>query len=229
MGEPKARLDAKRKQLLPNAVAFLIRLLHRTCHFSLLGQEYEAAALSFGKSIIYTTWHFAFPGIVYQFRDRNGLLMVSPSRDGERAAQVLKHLGYLTVRGSTGKGGSMALRQIVSHLQAGQPGGFIADGSRGPAQIAQKGILVLARHSQAPLVPVSMAANPCWRFRSWDRTLLAKPFARVAVAFGPAIWIDAAASAKELEKLRRSLEINLNHLSKVAADHVGLPKALRTF
>jgi lysophospholipid acyltransferase (LPLAT)-like uncharacterized protein len=229
MGEAMARLNAKGMRMMPNSVALLIRLLHRSCHFTLLGQEYEADALRFGKSIIYTTWHFAFPGVVYQFRNRNGLLMVSPSRDGERAAQVLKHLGYLTVRGSTGKGGSMVLRRMVSHLQAGQPGGFIADGSRGPAQVAQKGILVLARHSQAPLVPVSMAANPCWRFRSWDRTLLAKPFSRVAIAFGPAIWVDAGSSAKELEKLRRSLQFNLNHLSTVAADHVGLPKAFRTF
>jgi lysophospholipid acyltransferase (LPLAT)-like uncharacterized protein len=222
MGQIEARLKARRTEILPGSVALLLRLLHRTCHFTLLGQEYEADALSRGRSIIYTTWHFAFPGVVYQFRDRNGLLMVSPSRDGERAAQVLKHLGYLTVRGSSGKGGSMVLRQMVAHLQSGQPGGFIADGSRGPAQVAQRGILVLARHSQAPLVPVSVAANPCWRFRSWDRTLLAKPFARVTVAFGPAIWVDAASSAKELEQLRRSLEMSLNHLSMVAADHVGL-------
>ena len=207
---------------LPQSMASMIRLLHKTCHFTTLGQEYEEAALSFGQSIIYTTWHFAFPGVVYYFRDRNGLLMVSPSRDGDRASRVLGHLGYQTVRGSSGKGGSIVLRQMISHLRSGEPGGFIADGSRGPARLAQKGILVLARHARAPLVPVSMAANPCWRFHSWDRTMLAKPFARITFMFGPPIWITAEMSSKDLEVARQDLENTLNRLTVAAAEHVGL-------
>lgn len=213
-------LKAKRVTLVPRCVALLFRLLHRSCHFTLIGQEYEQEALSYGKSIIYTAWHCTFPGVVYHFRDRNGMLMVSPSRDGDRAARVLHHLGYETVRGSSGKGGSIVLRKIVSHLKAGQPGGFIADGSRGPAQVAQKGILVLARHTQAPLVPVSMAAKPCWRFRSWDRTILAKPFARVVMVFGPPIWADADGSAPQMEAARQDLEDTLNRLTAMASEYL---------
>jgi lysophospholipid acyltransferase (LPLAT)-like uncharacterized protein len=222
MSKTPDSLTVKRVALIPRCVALLFRLLHRTCHFTLIGQEYEQEALSHGKSIIYTAWHCTFPGVIYCFRDRNGMLMVSPSRDGDRAAGVLHHLGYQTVRGSSGKGGSMVLRKIVSHLKSGQPGGFIADGSRGPAQVAQKGILVLARHTQAPLVPVSMAAKPCWRFRSWDRTILAKPFARIVMVFGPPIWTDAAASAADMESARQDLEDTLNRLLASAAEHLEL-------
>ena len=209
--------------LVPRSAALMIRLLHQSCQFTIFGKEYEEAALSHAKSIIYTTWHFAFPGVVYYFRNRNGLLMVSPSRDGDWAARVLSHLGYLTVRGSSGKGGGIVLRQLISHLRSGEPGGFIADGSRGPARIAQKGILILARHTRAPLVPVSMAANPCWRFRSWDRTMLAKPFAQVAFMFGPPIWVSKEMSSKDLEVMRQELEGTLNRLTRSAAEHVGLP------
>lgn len=213
-------LQARRAALVARCTALLFRLLHRTCHFTLIGQEYEQEALSHGKSIIYTAWHGTFPGVAYYFRDRNGMLMVSPSRDGDRAARVLPHLGYETVRGSSGKGSGMALRKIVSHLKSGQPGGFIADGSRGPAQVAQKGILILARHTQAPLVPVSMAAKPCWRFRSWDRTILAKPFARIAMVFGPPIWVDAVASVAEIEVARQDLEDTLNRLAASASEYL---------
>lgn len=222
MRKKNPRLILEKLPFLPQSAAMMIRLLHHTCHFTTFGREYEEAALSTGKSIIYTAWHCAFPGVVYYFRDRNGLLMVSPSRDGDWASRVLNHLGYQSVRGSSRKGGGLVLRQMIAHLRSGEPGGFIADGSRGPARIAQKGILVLARHAKAPLVPVSMAANPCWRFRSWDRTMLAKPFARVAFVYGPPIWITEEMSATDLEVMRRELQATLNRLTLKATEVVGL-------
>lgn len=211
------QLHEKGMSLFPPLIARTVQLLHQTCNFKVIGQEYEKEALRAGHSIIYTTWHFAFPGVVYYFRNRNGMLMVSRSRDGEWASRVLWRLGYQTVRGSTGKGGGAALRQIITHIRAGHPGGFIADGSQGPALVAQKGIIILARYTRAPLVPVSMAARPCWRFRSWDRTLLPKPFSRIAFVFGPPIWVDSRASSAEIETGRRQLEKSLNELTQIAS------------
>ena len=171
-------LNPDRLPVLPPLIAALFRALHRTCKFTILGREHEEAVRSSGRPIIPTTWHFAFPAVIYHFRDENGLLMVSRSRDGEWTSRILKHLGYRCFRGSPGKGGSTALKQLISHIQGSFGGGFIADGSQGPPRIAQKGILLLARYSGLPLLPLSMAADPCWRFRSWDRTVLAKPFRR---------------------------------------------------
>lgn len=224
LGMSKRQIPVNEKGLrfLPPLLANTVRLLHRTCKFTVIGQEYEKKALSAGRSIIYTTWHFAFPGVVYYFRDRNGMLMVSKSRDGEWASRVLWHLGYQTVRGSTGKGGGAALRRIISHIKAGHPGGFIADGSQGPALIAQKGIVILARYTGAPLVPVSMAADPCWRFRSWDRTLLSRPFSRIAFAFGPPIWVSERASPSEIEVKRERIEKSLKELTCIAEASLGI-------
>lgn len=199
-----------------------MRMLHASCHFTILGREYEDSAAATGAPIIYTAWHFAFPAVIYHLRDRRGMVMVSRSRDGERVARVLKHLGYESARGSSNKGGSSALRQVISHLKKGNPGGFIADGSQGPALVAQKGILILARHTQAPLVPVSMAASPCWRFRSWDRTVLAKPFSRIALAYGPPMFVPAKASEEELEAMRLDLEKSLNRLTSQCRSFLGL-------
>ena len=147
--------------------------------------------------------------------------MVSRSRDGEWAAQVVKRLGYQCFRGSPGKGGSAALKQLISAIKSARGGGFIADGSQGPARIAQKGILLLSRYAGAPLVPVSVAANPCWRFRSWDRTLLAKPFSHVALAMGRPLLVEKDASADRIEELRKELEDELNRLTMEAERAVG--------
>jgi lysophospholipid acyltransferase (LPLAT)-like uncharacterized protein len=222
-----SQLHPDRFPFLPPIVAFMVRLHHRSCKVTILGKEHEEAARNAPGPGLITCWHFAFPAVISYFRDQDALLMVSRSRDGEWAARVLKYLGYRCFRGSPGRGGSTALKQLISHIKGTVGGGFIADGSQGPPRIAQKGILLLARYSGAPLVPMSMAAHPCWRFRSWDRTVLAKPFSRIVVAFGPLIWIERDISADGLESARLHLETTLNRLTEQAEKallEIGRPK-----
>jgi lysophospholipid acyltransferase (LPLAT)-like uncharacterized protein len=168
------------------------------------------------QAALCTTWHFAFPALINCFRGFNAVVMVSRSRDGELITHVLEHLGYQVERGSPGKGGAQALRTMMGYVNRGCFAGLLADGSQGPARVAQKGILLLARYCGAPLVPFSMAAQPCWRFRSWDRTVLAKPFSRLVLAFGAPIWVDRQVNSEGLEQLRRQLEVALNQLTNEA-------------
>ena len=170
--------------------------------------------------MLLTCWHFAFPTVIYRYRDHGALVMVSRSRDGEWAARVVTRMGFRCFRGSPGKGGSTALKQLISHIQAARGGGFIADGSQGPPRIAQKGILLLARYSRAPLIPVSMAAHPCWRVHSWDRTVLPKPFSNIVMALGPPLWVPRDVSAEDLETARCELEASLNRLTDQAEEAV---------
>jgi len=204
---------ADRLPWLPSLLGRLLRLWHRSCRFTLLGTRYEEEVLSRGPAVLYACWHFAYPAVIYHFRDRNGMLMVSRSQDGEWIARVLEHMGFRSARGSPGKGGGTALRRMIGHIREGYPGGLIADGSQGPPLVAQKGILILARHTGVPLVPVSMAARPCWRFPSWDRTVLVKPFGHVALAFGPPVRVAPDASSQDLEEVRRTLQERLRELT----------------
>ena len=89
---------------------------------------------------------------------------------------MVQRLGYFPFRGSPGKGGVAALKGIISAFRNGPGGGFVADGSQGPAQVAQRGLVLLAMYSGCPIFPVSIAADRCWRFRSWDKTLAPKAF-----------------------------------------------------
>ena len=221
--DPHRGFHPDRFPFLPPLIANLFRLLHRTCKFTILGREHEEAAYRYNGPVLITTWHFAFPTVIYRFRDHGALVMVSRSRDGEWAARVVEKLGYQCFRGSPGKGGSTALKQLISHIAGARGGGFIADGSQGPPRIAQKGILLLARYSGAPLMPVSMAADPCWRFRSWDRTVLAKPFSHIVVAFGPLMWIERDISSAQLEVARLNLEECINQLTGQAEEALNTP------
>ncbi len=96
----------------------------------------------------------------------------------------------------------------------------MADGSQGPAQIAQKGLLVLAMYSGSPIIPVSVAADRCWRLPTWDKTVLPMPFSRVAVSYGPLIWVERNASSVAIEKYRVQLERTLNEITSQAEKEV---------
>lgn len=65
-------------------------------------------------------------------------------------------------------------------------------------------------------MPVGMAAHPCWRFRSWDKTVLAKPFSKVVMAFGPLIRVEKGATAERIEQYRMELEAGLNAATEAA-------------
>lgn len=218
---PPKRLNiAESMPFLPPLAAMVMRLLHRTCRFEFIGEENERATRGFNTRIA-AFWHFSYPTVLYFFRDHGYLTVVSRSRDGEFAARLVKSLGYFPFRGSPGKGGVAALKGIISAFRGGPGGGFVADGSQGPARVAQKGLLLLAMYSGSPIVPVSVAANRCWRFRTWDRTMLPKPFARVAFAFGPMIQIERGASPDRLEECRVQLERSLNEITLLAEKAVG--------
>jgi len=212
----KRRGIAEYLPFLPPLIAFLLRLVHRTCRFTILGEENYEAGREWGGASIAAFWHCSYPAVLYFFRDGGYVTIISRSRDGELAARMVKSLGYMPFRGSPGKGGATALKQIIAAFRNAPGGGFVADGSQGPARVAQKGLLILSLYSGCPIVPVGMAAYPCWRFGSWDRTVLAKPFSRVVLAFGPMIRVERGAGAEQMEEYRAELERSLNALTDEA-------------
>lgn len=201
---------------LPCWGASVLSAWHRTCRFLVIGEAHLRRALDGSPPGLLTTWHFAFPTVLYFFRQLNGVLMVSRSRDGEWAARLAQCLGFQTVRGSSHHGGAQALKAMLHLARKGYPAGLIADGSQGPPLVAQKGIVWLASATGLPLVPLSLAADRAWRVPSWDRTLVPLPFARIVIAAGEPIQVPRPAGQDDLEASRRYLETELNELTELA-------------
>jgi hypothetical protein len=216
----KRRSIAEYMPFLPPMAAWAMRLLHKTCRIEIVGEENYLAAKEINPRIA-AFWHFTYPSILYFYRDQGYLTIISRSRDGEFAARLVKSLGFYPFRGSPKKGGAAALKGIISAFQGSPGGGFVADGSQGPAQLAQKGLLLLAMYSGCPIMPVGVAADRCWRFRTWDRTLLPKPFSKVVFAWGPMIRVERGASADRVEECRLQLERTLNEITLMAQKAAG--------
>jgi lysophospholipid acyltransferase (LPLAT)-like uncharacterized protein len=81
--------------------------------------------------------------------------------------------------------------------------------------------VALARVTGAELVPVGIAAHPVWRFGSWDRAELPRPFARVQCVYGAPLRVPRGASAEQLEVERVRYEEALNRLDALAAEELG--------
>jgi len=195
----------------------LVRIYLRTCKVELVAsQEVKDLAVS-GQPLLFTTWHchLVFP-LFYARRYYAHLpplvVMASPSRDGEFIAEVARGLGFLVCFGSRRKGGVQALQQMAAYLRQGHSGGLIADGSRGPARVAQKGVLYLAREAQVPIVPLAVAACRKITFNTWDRFELPLPGSRLALLVGEPLKVHPQARGPALERMRLELEARLNHL-----------------
>lgn len=118
-------------------------------------------------------------------------VMVSASKDGDIVSSFLEEEGFFTIRGSSGSHGLKAAVGTMRYFRsrAGKPACvvMVADGSRGPAGVVQKGIGYMARLTGSLILPSAAFAYPSIRLPSWDKILLPLPFSRIGIAVGSAI------------------------------------------
>lgn len=142
--------------------------------------------------------------------------MVSRSKDGELLIPILTARGVVPVRGSTrrvsgfGKGGVVALEAIKAHVRGGRPAVIAVDGPNGPRNHVHKGVAVLSRDTQAPVVVIFATVSHRWIQKStWDRLQIPLPFARIDGYFSKPIYPQPGESA---ESLRLRIETTLNEM-----------------
>jgi len=195
----------------------LAQAYRRTCRCELVTAPEVRELIASGPPVIFTTWHcHLLAPIFYAHRFRGSqpplVLMASPSRDGELIAEVARGLGFIVLFGSRRKGGVQTLHQMAAWFRQGYSCGMIADGSRGPARVAQKGVIYLARETQGPILPVAVAARCQRTFDTWDRFELPLPFSRLALLVGEPLRVGPEDRGPVLEQRRLELETRLNRL-----------------
>ena len=216
-------------RLIPPLVALLIKSCLLTCRIiKVEGGEREREVLSRSPGgAIYAIWH---QRMFYHFHysgRRHGIVLISQSRDGEYAARMAQWLGFKTVRGSSTRGGFMAVRELMQKIKGGEVAGMMADGPLGPARVLKLGSLVIARDAQAPLMSSLWGADRCWTLNSWDRYLIPKPFARIVIYHPEPLWVPPSAKGDELETYRRLFEERLNQGTRWCDEYFGAERPWR--
>jgi len=209
------------RHILAPLVAWLLRGLAATWRVRFDGTlGYPDASV---QGFLGATWHRAVLISAGIFRDTNAYVPVSRSRDGEQIVAVLAHMGYAPPpRGSSSRAATAVLKSMVRIVREGGSIGIFADGPRGPARVAKPGLVALARLSGRPMHAVGIAARPSLAFKSWDRTLLPLPFARVLCRFGDPICVPSDATQEDLEAFRVLLETEISRITDALEAELGL-------
>jgi lysophospholipid acyltransferase (LPLAT)-like uncharacterized protein len=212
-------------------VAGFLRLVWRTNKFSLYPQDlYDIVDPQLPAIVAF--WHgqhFLTPFIKIRDLHRTKVL-ISRHRDGEFNAIAAERLGIGTIRGSGDhgsafhrKGGVGAFKEMVRALEEGYNVALTADVPK-RSRIAGLGIIMLARESGRPIMPVAMATSRYWRLKNWDRTTINLPFGRGAMVGGDILRVPPDADAATMEELRARLEATLNDATSRAYAYVGRPE-----
>jgi len=195
-------------------LSLIVRTLFLTGRKRFMGEENLVGFMKTGTPVIIASWHnrLAITPFNYLARAARGRRLwpiASASKDGAIAAWGLRFLGLKCVRGSSSRHGTRALRQMIRIMRAGDDLAFTPDGPRGPRHSVAEGVLLAAKLSGAPIVPLSFGAKRHKRLKTWDRMLLPFPFTRLNLIYGTPIYVpkqaDEAAMAAIADELRQEL------------------------
>lgn len=212
-------------------IRLLVKLFWGSYRIEVVGEEHVAPLVESKTPFIPCYWHGQqFIGVNYMLRlQKTGLktgFLVSPSRDGELAARLLSSLDVHVMRGSATRTGAQAMRQLLEAIVREKISPIMTpDGPKGPIHEFKTGTVAIAQLTGAPLVPVNWAASSAWRFNSWDRFALPKPFARIVIAVGEPRKIPKGTPTADLEKIAGEFGERITALEAVANAHLIGPGA----
>jgi lysophospholipid acyltransferase (LPLAT)-like uncharacterized protein len=147
--------------------------------------------------------------------------MVSRSWDGDLIDRCLRRWGFSTTRGSSSRGGKDALAEMIDIVRNTRcNAGLAVDAPRGPSRKVKMGIVILARETGTPVVPLVSWGTRQIQFNSWDRMILPLPFSTIVIAFGKPVEIGRGLDNDEYESFRRQIEDEMHDISQQAEDAV---------
>ncbi len=197
----------------------LIYLLGMTLKAEWVGEENLNIIRKERKSVIYAFWHGRVLIFTYSHRKQKIHVLISQHQDGEYIARIIHRLGFITVRGSTTRGGPKAIFELCEKIASGFDVAITPDGPKGPGFQVHPGILYVAQRSGMPIIPITNSAKRRWNLSSWDKFLIPKPFSKVVIALGKPIYVPVDAAPEELDNIRKELENDLSELTRRTDDY----------
>ncbi len=192
----------------------------RTLSYRMVRYEREAVPADemFGGPVIFLFWHEYIPFPIYMRPHCRLAMLLSQHQDAEILSHVARFAGLEAVRGSTHRGGTAALRELLDRGK-GMNLAITPDGPRGPRRQLAQGAIYLSSRLQIPLVSLGVGYDRPWRNRrTWDHFAFPRPFSRCRAVLGPRIQVPADLEREDIELHRQRIEQHLNELTQLAED-----------
>ena len=219
----KRLLNSKPMHYTLSVIAsFLLRMIFFT---NRIEKQFDVAALPYvtgERPGIFCFWHgrmimnpFCIP------RGRTMSVLISHHNDGALITETMRRFDIGSVRGSKKLGSMKALFDLFNVTHAGGNIAITPDGPRGPFQTAALGAGYVAAKTGYPLLPVTFSATRCWRFRSWDKFMLPKPFGRILFIADAPILVQND-DDDTIKTSTAALEASLNAITAEADKNAGI-------
>lgn len=209
-------------KILQHIAWFLVKTLISTYRFEREGMEHlETARKHHPKgALLLGCWHEQLIAFLSAHAHTFPYMaMASRSKDGDYAAFIASHMGFLPVRGSSRKrgkekGGKEAIDIYISNMNEGGRGGITVDGPKGPRHTCKPGIVLIAQQTGAMIVPGGAFAQRYWEFNSWDKFKLPVPFTRIKLVYAEPFTVPSELTATQIVEACRKVEEKLHQLEK---------------
>ena len=161
-------------------------------------------------------------------------VMLARHRDAELMGAALRRFDMELIRGAGAggrrkdRGGAAAFRAAVVALSEGRSVAMTADVPGGVPRRAGLGIVMLARQSGKPVLPVAIATSRYLALNSWSRMTINLPWSDLGFAVGDAVSVPHDAATGDLEAYRQAVEASLNAATEAAYARCGADPARAT-
>lgn len=153
------------------------------------------------QNYVLAFWHGTMLLPWFLHRNDGFAALTSKSKDGDLLAKQLKHWKYKVVRGSSSKGGDVALGIMVDHAKNGYSIAITPDGPRGPERKFKAGAVITAKKSGVPIVLMGIGIKSKKKIKSWDKFQIPNPFTNVKVIYSDLVYVDSKLSYDDTSKI----------------------------
>ncbi|WP_310621103.1 lysophospholipid acyltransferase family protein [Flexibacterium corallicola] len=209
---------------LGNLMAWYLRFVRRTSTFHVDPPDFYELKRNKPPYII-CLWHGQHFLVPFA-RPKHWVVkvMISKSADGEINAIAASKLGMGVIRGSGAqrpgqiakRGGMRGFIEAIKCMREGHSFSMTADVPKGPARKVGRGMVLVAKHSGTPILPVAIATSRHYDFNSWDKASLNLPFSKMCMAVGDEIQIPSDLPDEQVPEYQRIIEDAMNAVTDKA-------------
>ena len=206
------------RSFLSILLVLIIKFIYKTGRFQHLGFENIKPFWQQNKPVIIAFWHSRIMLATFAWQNQKQPInaLASLHRDGLILSNVLMKLGVKIINGSSFKNALKAALEIKQTLNRNESVAITPDGPRGPRMKLGMSVIYFAKKTGVPIIPLTVSANPCKIFNSWDRFMLVYPFAKGVFIYDEPFYVPKDCDDEAMEKLRTELEQRLINLQNRA-------------
>jgi len=191
-------------------------LLCKSLRIEIVNKEVIENLEKQNQNYVLAFWHGTMLLPWYLQRNKNFSALTSLSKDGDLLAKQLKHWNYNVIRGSSNKGGDVALGIMVDCAKNKYSIAITPDGPTGPPLKFKAGAVITAKKSKIPLVLTGVGFARKKMLKSWDSFQVPFPFSKAKIIYSEPVLIDPNLDYNETDKIIKSCEITMNKLQEEA-------------